>query len=64
MVVIEFSDIEAHVAADAMKDLAEGRQASPGATDREALRTADEKIIDAVEVHDFYQDMAILEGTR
>ena len=64
MIVIEFSDDEAHVAADAMKDLAEGRPTSPGPTDREALRTADKKIIDAVEVHDFYQDMAKLEGTQ
>jgi len=63
MIVIEFSDNEAHAAADAMKDLAEGRQASPGATDREALRTADSKIINAVEVHDFYQDMARMERT-
>jgi len=63
MIVIEFSDNEAHAAADAMKDLAEGRQASPGATGREAIRTADKKIINAVEVHDFYQDMAKVEET-
>lgn len=63
MIVIEFSDREAHAAADAMKDLAEGRQTGLGAADREALRTADGKLVNAVEVHDFYQAMTRMERT-
>jgi len=60
MVTVEFTVDEAHAVVDALTGLVEHGELSPGTTDREALRTADEKMINHVGTEEFYLQAAKL----
>jgi len=60
MVTVEFTLDEAHAMADAIRGLVERDELIVGPIDREALRTADKIIIDAVGTEEFYQEVAEL----
>jgi hypothetical protein len=53
MVTVEFTMEEAHAVADALTGLVEPSELIPGTIDRQALRTADEKIINDVGTEEF-----------
>ena len=60
MVTVEFTVNEAHAIADALTGLVERDELIPGTIDREALRAADEKIINDVGTEEFYLQAAEL----
>lgn len=60
MVTVEFTMDEAHAIADALTGLVEPGELIPGTLDREALRTAGEKITNDVGTEEFYLQAAKL----
>ena len=60
MVTVEFTMDEAHAIADALTGLVEPGELIPGTLDREALRTAGEKITNDVDAEEFYLQAAKL----
>jgi hypothetical protein len=60
MVTVEFTMDEAHAIADALTGLVEPGELIPGTFDREALRTAGEKITNDVGTEEFYLQAAKL----
>ena len=55
MITVEFTMEEAHATADAVTELTERHELSLEPSDWEALRTADDKIINAVDTAEFYR---------
>jgi len=53
MITVEFTMDEAHATADTVRELLERNELS--LIDREALRTADDKVTNAVDTAEFYQ---------
>jgi len=53
MITVEFTMDEAHATADTVRELLERNELS--LIDREALRTADNKVTSAVDTAEFYQ---------
>jgi hypothetical protein len=53
MITVEFTMDEAHATADTVRELLERNELS--LIDREALRTADNKVTNAVDTAEFYQ---------
>ena len=60
MVTVDFTMDEAYAAVDTVRELLERHQFGLGPIDREALRTADKILINAVGVEEFYQEVAQL----
>jgi hypothetical protein len=60
MVTIEFTLDEAHAITDAARQLAERDELILAPIDREALRTANTTLANAVGVEEFYQEVAQL----
>jgi hypothetical protein len=60
MVTLEFTLDEAHTIADALRELAERDELILGPVDMEALRTADDKLIQAAGSAEFYREAAML----
>ena len=62
MVTVEFTMDEARAIADALTGLVEPGDLIPGTIDREALRTADKKIVNDVGTEEFCLQEAELAG--
>jgi len=61
MITVEFTMDEAHATADTVRELLERNGVSLGPIDRKALRTADSKVINAVDTAEFYRQAEKLE---
>jgi hypothetical protein len=61
MIIVEFTMDEAHATADTLRELLERNGLSLDPIDREALRTVDSKVTNAVDTVEFYQQAEKLE---
>lgn len=61
MITVEFTMDEAHATADTVRELLERNELSLNPIDREALRTADNKVTNAVDTAEFYRQAEKLE---
>ena len=61
MITVELTMDEAHATADTVRELLERNELSLDPIDREALRTADNKVTNAVDTAEFYRQAEELE---
>ncbi len=61
MITVEFTMDEAHATADTVRKLLERNELSLDPMNREVLRTADNKVTNAVDTAEFYQQAEKLE---
>ena len=64
MITVELTMDEAHATADTVRELLERNELSLDPIDREALRTADNKVTNAVDTAEFYRQAEKLSARR